>query len=76
MISWRKFFVITGFLLFLAVLLLLKAVEEIANLLIEMDIELPSFLIYPLWDLSHIWMDSSIFGNFLVSFFAYRSASV
>ncbi|EOV7494686.1 FTR1 family iron permease [Proteus mirabilis] len=77
MISWRKFFVITGFLLlFLAVSLLLKAVEEIANLLIEMDIELPDFLIYPLWDLSHILDDSSIFGNFLVSFFAYRSQPI
>ncbi|MEY2344814.1 FTR1 family protein [Proteus mirabilis] len=77
MISWRKFFVITRFLLlFLAVSLLLKAVEEIANLLIEMDIELPDFLIYPLWDLSHILDDSSIFGNFLVSFFAYRSQPI
>ncbi|MBQ0212146.1 FTR1 family protein [Proteus vulgaris] len=76
-ISWRYFFTVTGFLLlFLAVSLLLKAVEEIANLLIEMDFELPDFLIYPLWDISHILDDSSIFGNFLVSFFAYRSQPI
>ena len=76
-ISWRYFFNITGFLLlFLAVSLLLKAVEEIANILIELDIELPDFLIYPVWDISTILDDSSIFGNFLVSFFAYRSQPI
>ncbi|XTD83449.1 FTR1 family protein [Proteus vulgaris] len=76
-ISWRYFFTVTGFLLlFLAVSLLLKAVEEIANLLIEIDFELPDFLIYPLWDISHILDDSSVFGNFLVSFFAYRSQPI
>ncbi|UPK81889.1 FTR1 family protein [Proteus vulgaris] len=76
-ISWRYFFTVTGFLLlFLAVSLLLKAVEEIANLLIEMDFEFPDFLIYPLWDISHILDDSSVFGNFLVSFFAYRSQPI
>ncbi|WP_311755367.1 FTR1 family iron permease [Proteus terrae] len=76
-ISWRYFFTVTGFLLlFLAISLLLKAVEEIANLLIEMDFELPDFFIYPLWDISHILDDSSIFGNFLVSFFAYRSQPI
>ncbi|HEK2897603.1 TPA: FTR1 family protein [Proteus mirabilis] len=76
-ISWRYFFTVTGFLLlFLAVSLLLKAVEEIANLLIEMDFELPDFFIYPLWDISHILDDSSVFGNFLVSFFAYRSQPI
>lgn len=76
-ISWRYFFTVTGFLLlFLAVSLLLKAVEETANLLIEMDFELPDFFIYPLWDISHILDDSSIFGNFLVSFFAYRSQPI
>lgn len=76
-ISWRYFFTVTGFLLlFLAVSLLLKAVEEIANLLIEIDFELPDFFIYPLWDISHILDDSSVFGNFLVSFFAYRSQPI
>lgn len=76
-ISWRYFFTVTGFLLLLlAVSLLLKAVEEIANLLIEMDFELPDFFIYPLWDISHILDDSSVFGNFLVSFFAYRSQPI
>ncbi|UDN36840.1 FTR1 family iron permease [Proteus sp. NMG38-2] len=76
-ISWRYFFTVTGFLLlFLAVSLLLKAVEEIANLLIEIDFEFPDFLIYPLWDISHILDDSSVFGNFLVSFFAYRSQPI
>lgn len=76
-VSWRYFFTVTGFLLlFLAVSLLLKAVEEIANLLIEMDFELPDFFIYPLWDISHILDDSSVFGNFLVSFFAYRSQPI
>lgn len=76
-ISWRYFFTVTGFLLlFLAVSLLLKAVEEIANLLIEMDFDLPDFFIYPLWDISHILDDSSVFGNFLVSFFAYRSQPI
>lgn len=76
-ISWRYFFTVTGFLLlFLAVSLLLKAVEEIVNLLIEMDFELPDFFIYPLWDISHFLDDSSVFGNFLVSFFAYRSQPI
>lgn len=76
-ISWRYFFTVTGFLLlFLAVSLLLKAVEEIANLLIEMDFELPDFFIYPLWNISDILDDSSVFGNFLVSFFAYRSQPI
>ncbi|MCO8049865.1 MULTISPECIES: FTR1 family protein [Proteus] len=76
-ISWRYFFTVTGFLLlFLAVSLLLKAVEEIVNLLIEIDFELPDFFIYPLWDISHILDDSSVFGNFLVSFFAYRSQPI
>lgn len=76
-ISWRYFFTVTGFLLlFLAVSLLLKAVEEITNLLIEMDFELPDFFIYPLWNISDILDDSSVFGNFLVSFFAYRSQPI
>lgn len=76
-ILWRYFFTVTGFLLlFLAVSLLLKAVEEIANLLIEMDFELPDFFIYPLWNISDILDDSSVFGNFLVSFFAYRSQPI
>ena len=76
-VSWRYFFSITGFLLlFLAVSLLLKAVEEIVNLLVELDIDLPDFFIYPLWDISHILDDSSVFGNFLVSFFAYRSQPI
>ncbi|WP_239739398.1 FTR1 family iron permease [Proteus penneri] len=76
-ISWRYFFTVTGFLLlFLAVSLLLKAVEEIVNLLIEIDFELPDFFIYPLWDISHILDDPSVFGNFLVSFFAYRSQPI
>ncbi|QAV23815.1 FTR1 family iron permease [Proteus hauseri] len=76
-VSWRYFFTITGFLLlFLAASLLLKAVEEAVNLLVELDIELPDFFIYPLWDISHILDDSSVFGNFLVSFFAYRSQPI
>lgn len=76
-VSWRKFFTITGFLLlFLAVSLLLKAVEEILNLLIEVDINLPDFFIYPLWDSSALLDDSSVLGNFLVSFFAYRSQPI
>ncbi|OAT25173.1 FTR1 family iron permease [Proteus myxofaciens] len=76
-ISWRYFFVVTGaLLLFLAVSLLLKAVEEIVNIFIEFDIDLPDFLIYPVWDMSHILDDSSVFGNFLVSFLAYRSQPI
>nr|WP_314263362.1 FTR1 family protein [uncultured Moellerella sp.] len=76
-ISWKIFFNITGIvLLFLALSLLLKGVEGISNLLIENDILLPDFLIYPTWDTTSFLDDSSLVGNFISSFFAYRSEPI
>ncbi|OYQ89978.1 hypothetical protein B9T10_01315 [Wohlfahrtiimonas chitiniclastica] len=74
-VSWKWFFTITGImLLFLAVTLLLRASDEVANLLLEYDIDLPSFFETTLWDTSHLLDDGQGIGNFLSSFFAYRSA--
>lgn len=76
-VSWKIFFKVTGvILLFLALSLLLKGVEESANLLIEYDYSIPEFLIYPAWDTSAILDDSNIAGNFMASFFAYRSQPI
>ncbi|HBO22590.1 MAG TPA: hypothetical protein DD649_06820 [Providencia sp.] len=76
-VSWRIFFKVTGIiLLFLALSLLLKGVEEIANLLIEYDYSIPEFLIYPAWDSTAFLDDSNIAGNFISSFFAYRSQPI
>ncbi|MCX3071988.1 FTR1 family iron permease [Providencia stuartii] len=76
-ISWKLFFKITGVvLLFLALSLLLKGVEESANLLIEYDYAIPEFLIYPAWDTTALLDDSNIVGNFISSFFAYRSQPI
>lgn len=76
-ISWKWFFRITGIiLLFLACSLLIKGVEEIANLLLEHDIELNDFLIYPVWDSGQLLDDSSIVGNFMATLFAYRSQPI
>ncbi|HGN1706982.1 TPA: FTR1 family protein [Providencia rettgeri] len=77
LISWAIFFKITGvLLLFLALSLLLKGVEESANLLIEYDFDIPEFLIYPAWDTTALLDDSNIAGNFISSFFAYRSQPI
>lgn len=76
-VSWKIFFKVTGvILLFLALSLLLKGVEEIANLLIEYDYSIPEFLIYPAWDTTALLDDSNIAGNFISSFFAYRSQPI
>ncbi|WP_392558630.1 FTR1 family iron permease [Orbus mooreae] len=76
-VSWKIFFKVTGIiLLFLAVSLLLKGVEEIANLLIEYDYSIPEFLIYPAWDTTSLLDDSRAIGNFISSFLAYRSQPI
>ncbi|MCX8753193.1 FTR1 family iron permease [Snodgrassella sp. B3837] len=73
-IQWKKFFTITGVvLLFLSVSLLLKAVEDGTNMLLEHDVSIPDFLINPAWDTSHVIDDSGLFGSFASSLFAYRS---
>lgn len=73
-VSWKWFFTITGImLLFLAVTLLLRATDEVANLLLEYDIDLPVFFEMSLWDTSSFLDDGQGIGNFLSSFFAYRS---
>lgn len=77
LISWAIFFKVTGvILLFLALSLLLKGGEESANLLIEYDFAIPEFLIYPAWDTTALLDDSGIAGNFISSFFAYRSQPI
>lgn len=76
-IPWRIFFNITGIiLLFLAVSLLLKGMEEGLNLLIEFDYSVPDFLYLPAWDTTNIIDDSGLFGSLLSSFFAYRSQPI
>lgn len=76
-IPWRLFFNITGvILLFLAVSLLLKGLEESVNLLIEYDYPVPDFLYIPAWDTTSIIDDSGIIGNLVSSFFAYRSQPI
>lgn len=73
-IQWKKFFTITGIvLLFLSISLLLKAVEDGTNMLLEHDVSIPDFLINPAWDTSHVIDDSGLFGSFASSLFAYRS---
>lgn len=73
-IQWKKFFTITGVvLLFLSISLLLKAVEDGTNILLEHDVSIPDFLINPAWDTSHVIDDSGLFGSFASSLFAYRS---
>ncbi|MGP1933100.1 MAG: FTR1 family iron permease, partial [Arsenophonus sp. ET-YP4-MAG3] len=76
-ISWSVFFKITSvILLFFALSLLLKGVEEGVNLLIEFDYFIPEFLIYPVWNTSELLDDSKLIGNFISSFFAYRSQPI
>lgn len=73
-IQWKKFFTISGVvLLFLSISLLLKAVEDGTNMLLEHDVSIPDFLINPAWDTSHVIDDSGLFGSFASSLFAYRS---
>lgn len=73
-VSWKLFFTVTGImLLFLAVTLLLRASDEVSNLLLEYDIDLPEFFEMSLWDTSSFLDDGQGIGNFLSSFFAYRS---
>ncbi|WP_162048479.1 FTR1 family iron permease [Vibrio taketomensis] len=76
-IPWKIFFNITGIiLLFLALSLLLRGVEESINLLIEYDYSVPDFLYLPAWNTTAIIDDSTVFGNLLASFFAYRSQPI
>ncbi|MBC8949581.1 FTR1 family protein [Xenorhabdus sp. TS4] len=76
-IAWKWFFRITSIiLLFLACSLLLKGVEEISNVLLEHDIELNDFLIYPLWDTSNWLDDSGLIGNFMATLFGYRAQPI
>ncbi|MEQ1974742.1 FTR1 family protein [Xenorhabdus sp. SGI240] len=76
-IAWKWFFRITGIvLLFLACSLLLKGVEEISNVLLEHDIELNDFLIYPAWDTSNWLDDSGLIGNFMATLFGYRAQPI
>ncbi|PIT58852.1 FTR1 family iron permease [Snodgrassella alvi] len=73
-IQWKKFFTITGtILLFLAISLLMKAVEDGTNILLEHDISIPDFLINPAWDTSQLIDDSGLIGSLASSLFAYRS---
>ncbi|PIT55042.1 hypothetical protein BHC44_00955 [Snodgrassella alvi] len=73
-IQWKKFFTITGIiLLFLAISLLMKAVEDGTNILLEHDISIPDFLISPAWDTSPFIDDSGLIGGFASSLLAYRS---
>ncbi|PIT43949.1 hypothetical protein BHC46_08210 [Snodgrassella alvi] len=73
-IQWKKFFTITGIiLLFLAISLLMRAVEDGTNMLLEHDISIPDFLISPAWDTSYLIDDSGLIGSFTSSLFAYRS---
>jgi high-affinity iron transporter len=75
--SWHIFFKVTGvILLFLSLSLLLKGVEEGVNLLIVFDYSIPEFLIYPAWNTSALLDESGIIGNFISSFFAYRSQPI
>ena len=74
-VSWKKFFNVTGFLLlFLGLSLLMRAVEDVVNLLVESDyIELlPAWTYSELWDSSALLSTSSVVGNLAGSFFAYR----
>jgi high-affinity iron transporter len=76
-IPWRIFFNTTGIiLLFLAVSLLLKGMEEAMNLFIEYDYPVPDFLYLTAWDTTSIIDDSGLFGNLISSFFAYRSQPI
>jgi high-affinity iron transporter len=73
-IQWKKFFTITGIiLLFLAISLLMRAVEDGTNMLLEHDISISDFLISPAWDTSYLIDDSGLIGSFTSSLFAYRS---
>lgn len=74
-VSWKKFFSVTGFLLlFLGLSLLMRAVEDIVNLLVESDcVELlPAWTCSELWNSSDILSTSGFVGNLAGSFFAYR----
>ncbi|MCB6146673.1 hypothetical protein LHK12_21675 [Providencia rettgeri] len=44
--------------------------------MIEYDFAIPEFLIYPAWDTTAFLDDSGIAGNFISSFFAYRSQPI
>ncbi|MCO6505335.1 MAG: FTR1 family protein [Snodgrassella sp.] len=73
-IRWQKFFTVTSVvLLFLAISLCMKAVEDGTNLLIEHDIDIPAWLINPAWNISTFINDSELIGSLASSLFAYRS---
>lgn len=73
-VRWQKFFTVTGLvLLFLAVSLLLKAVEDSTNLLLEHDVFIPDCLINPAWDISAYVDENGLFGSLASSLFAFRA---
>lgn len=73
-IRWQKFFTVTSIvLLFLAISLCLKAVEDGTNLLMEHDVAIPDWLISPAWNISAFIDDSGLIGSLASSLFAYRS---
>jgi high-affinity iron transporter len=73
-IRWQKFFTVTSVvLLFLAISLCMRAVEDGTNLLMEHDIAIPDWLINPAWNISTFINDSELIGSLASSLFAYRS---
>lgn len=74
LIKWQKFFTVTGIvLLFLAVSLLLKGVEDSTMLLLDRDVSLPDFLINPVWDTTSLIDENGLFGSLASSLFGYRA---
>ncbi|ADR52083.1 hypothetical protein CKC_01660 [Candidatus Liberibacter solanacearum CLso-ZC1] len=66
-VSWRIFFKVTSaILLFFCSVILLKAMEESVNLLIEFDYSLPSFLIYPIWSADNLGLIENIISSFFL----------
>lgn len=76
-IPWKLFFNTTSvILLFIALSLLIKGIDGLANLLLEFDFNIPNELFYPIWNTSGFIDDSGIIGGLLSSFFAYRSQPI
>lgn len=76
-IPWKLFFNTTSvILLFIALSLLFKGIDGLANLLLEFDFNIPNELFYPIWNTSGFIDDSGIIGSLLSSFFAYRSQPI
>ncbi len=76
-IPWKLFFNTTSvILLFIALSLLIKGIDGLANLLLKFDFNIPNELFYPIWNTSGFIDDSGIIGSLLSSFFAYRSQPI